>query len=107
MLRKSSEKVALCYRRAVECREREERLHDPVLRKAMRGCEDQWLALARSYELAESTADFNRECAAFAKRGDHYRHVEHRWHVCLVQGLPFLLGYAGGGPAERPSKEGH
>jgi hypothetical protein len=73
MLRKASNKVAMCYLRAVECREREERLHDPALKKAMRACEERWLALARSYELAEGMDDFNKEMRRFRKRKEPTR----------------------------------
>ena len=34
----------------------------------MRESEDRWLALARSYELAESTDDFNKEMRRFRKK---------------------------------------
>jgi tryptophan 2,3-dioxygenase len=68
MLRKSSDKIALCYHRAAECRERELQLHDPALKKIMRESEHRWLALARSYELAESIDDFNKEMRRFRKR---------------------------------------
>jgi len=68
MLHRSSDRVSACYRRATACRDCEERLRDPVLKKAMRECEDRWLALARSYELAESIADFNREIGRFRKK---------------------------------------
>ena len=68
MLRKSSDKVALCYHLAAECRERELQLYDPALKKIMRESEERWLALARSYELAESIDDFNKEMRRFRKR---------------------------------------
>src|SRR5215470_12168371 len=61
MLRKSNDRIRLCYQKAAEARERALRETDPELREGFFREEDRWIGLAHSFELSESLSDFATE----------------------------------------------
>jgi PAS domain S-box-containing protein len=67
LLNNLSEKVKLCYERAVEARERADETLDPDTKADFLTIERRWLLLARSYELSERLDDFTRENARQAQ----------------------------------------
>lgn len=61
MLRKSSDKVQHCYRRASQARESALRAKTPEARKCFFMLEDSWIKLAQHHMMTEALADFQME----------------------------------------------
>jgi PAS domain S-box-containing protein len=60
MLQNLSERIRLCYERAVEARKRALQTSDPTAKADLLNTERRWLLLARSYQHSESLTDFIR-----------------------------------------------
>jgi PAS domain S-box-containing protein len=58
MLEQFSDKIRLCYERAVEAKERADATNDPIFKAEFLNTERRWLTLARSYGFTESLEDF-------------------------------------------------
>jgi hypothetical protein len=61
MLKKVSDEIANCYRRAAECREKADAATNVDTKRDYSALEHSWLFLARSYELSERLSDFTNE----------------------------------------------
>jgi len=67
LLQNLSDKIRLCYERAVEARERADELLDPEAKVDFLNTERRWLQLARSYEFGGRLGDFTQESLRQAK----------------------------------------
>ena len=70
VLRKPSDKVRYCYRRAGEARERALRAKDVSVKAMWFNIEDRWIAMAHSWAMAEAFADFGGEVRRAIERHD-------------------------------------
>jgi hypothetical protein len=66
MLRKVSEEIRNCYRRAEECARKAAAQTEPTLKADFVAMERRWLRLARSYEFTERLTDFSDKRASKA-----------------------------------------
>jgi PAS domain S-box-containing protein len=67
LLKNLSDKIRLCYERAVEARERADEMLDPEAKADFLNTERRWLQLARSYEFNDRLGDFTQESVRQAK----------------------------------------
>jgi CheY-like chemotaxis protein len=67
LLQNLSDKIRLCYERAVEARERADEMLDPEAKADFLNTEKRWLQLARTYEFGDRLGDFTRESVRQAK----------------------------------------
>jgi PAS domain S-box-containing protein len=67
LLHNLSDKIRLCYERAVEAKERADEMADPEAKADFLNMEKRWLLLARSYELGERLDDTTRDNSRRAK----------------------------------------
>ena len=68
MLKKSSDKVRLCYQLAAEARAQAQLETDPARKERFFEIERRYIRLAQSPELTESLTDFTREVRKFTNR---------------------------------------
>jgi len=66
----SDDKVRYCYLRVGSCRERAARTRDPALKASLLAIEENWLRLARGYELTEAVSLFNKEIRRLLRKQD-------------------------------------
>jgi PleD family two-component response regulator len=67
LLQNLSDKIRLCYERALEARERADEMLDPEAKADFLNTERRWLQLARSYEFNDRLGDFTQENVRQAK----------------------------------------
>jgi len=67
VLKKSSDKVRLCYQLAAEARARAQQETDAARKERFFEIEARYIRLAQSHELTESLADFGREARRFGR----------------------------------------
>jgi PAS domain S-box-containing protein len=90
LLKNLSERVRLCYERAVEAREQAEKLTDPEAKADFLAMERRWLLLARSYGFGESLDDFLHAPVPHGRPFESKRRNE---AGIVLANTPFLLSH--------------